>query len=120
MAMIWSSLNRLFLTTPPLALAGHPKWEKSHFQWTIFWGAGHTRSCTRLGQRDDNDVAAKFTSGMQAEHSLLAFRRLGCPLWFIGGGRGIPVVVDAPFPNDGRDNDCQAAYAVEGWLQGTD
>src|ERR1039457_4092702 len=41
MAMIWSSLNRLFLTTPPLALAGHRKWKKSHFQWTIFRGAGH-------------------------------------------------------------------------------
>ena len=41
--MIWSSLNRLFLTTPPLALAGHRKWKKSHFQWTIFRGAGHPR-----------------------------------------------------------------------------
>src|SRR5215469_7744847 len=29
MAMICSSLNRLFLTTPPLALAGHRKW-RSH------------------------------------------------------------------------------------------
>ncbi|MGC2731138.1 MAG: hypothetical protein WA254_18255, partial [Candidatus Sulfotelmatobacter sp.] len=21
--------------------AGHSKWEKSHFDWTHFWGAGH-------------------------------------------------------------------------------
>jgi hypothetical protein len=37
MAMIWSSLNRLFLTTPPLALAGHRKW-RSHISAGLFFG----------------------------------------------------------------------------------
>ena len=34
--------RQLLLHVQPVhpALAGHPKWEKSHFQWTISWGAG--------------------------------------------------------------------------------
>jgi hypothetical protein len=37
MAMICSSLNRLFLTTPPLALAGHRKW-RSHISAGLVFG----------------------------------------------------------------------------------
>src|SRR5215813_8542546 len=44
MVMICSSLNRLFLTTPPLALAGHAKWRSHTFQWTISWGQVSTAS----------------------------------------------------------------------------
>jgi hypothetical protein len=36
MAMIYSSLNRLFLTTPPLALAGHPN-GRSHISHGLIW-----------------------------------------------------------------------------------
>ena len=35
--MICSSLNRLFLTTPPLALAGHRKW-RSHISAGLVFG----------------------------------------------------------------------------------
>ena len=34
---------------------------------------------------------------MQTEHSHLAIRRMGRRLRYIGGGGGLPVVVDAPF-----------------------
>src|ERR1017187_8198797 len=37
MAMICSSLNRLFLTTPPPALAGHRKW-RSHIPTGLIFG----------------------------------------------------------------------------------
>jgi len=37
MAMICSSLNRLFLTTPPPALAGHRKW-RSHISTGLIFG----------------------------------------------------------------------------------
>src|SRR5579864_2919433 len=40
MAIICSSLNRVLRTTPPPGpWVGHPKWEKSHCQWTNFPGA---------------------------------------------------------------------------------
>src|ERR1019366_6756232 len=43
MAMICSSLNRLFLTTPPLALAGHRKRRSHNFAGLVFGGQVITR-----------------------------------------------------------------------------
>ncbi|MBZ5509016.1 MAG: hypothetical protein LAO78_26450, partial [Acidobacteriia bacterium] len=52
MPMICSSLNRLFLTSPP------PPWrailmEKSHSVWTISGGAGHDRNSISLENLSD-------------------------------------------------------------------
>ena len=60
--MIWSSLNRLFLTTPALALAGHPKWEKPLFLWATLGEQvnschlrSHLRNSTTEGVNDPTD-----------------------------------------------------------------
>jgi hypothetical protein len=47
--MICSSLNRLFLTTPPLALAGHRKW-RSHISAGLVFGGQVTGELPSLGK----------------------------------------------------------------------
>lgn len=56
--MIWSSLNRLFLTTPSLALTGHPKWEKSLFLWATL--GEQVNSCHLRSQQQLTDQLKDF------------------------------------------------------------
>src|ERR1035441_6139285 len=54
MAMICSSLNRLFLTTPPPALAGHRKW-RSHIPTGLIFGGQVKKAnfpCLELVEQD--------------------------------------------------------------------
>src|ERR1039458_10177128 len=76
MAMICSSLNRLFLTTPPLALAGHRKW-RSHISAGLVFG--EQVMLTSLSQRNEEKLLSegaapyfeKSTLGQAGQHDLL-------------------------------------------------
>ena len=70
--MICSSLNRLFLTTPPPALAGHRKW-RSHISTGLIFGGQVTPSSgtsPHHSKRQHQVVAAFRSQGAALDEHL--------------------------------------------------